>query len=214
MIPIHYTPIARAAGRRLRPGVTLIEAVIALGIISLIALIVGAFQRDIFRVSGFLQESLFAQQDLRRTMKIFSAEVRSASPSSAGAYPIAAAGASDFTFYSDTDSDGLRERIRYFLDGTNLRKGVIVPVGTPTVYNPANEKVTIVVRNVVTTTTPIFEYYGTNYNGLSPPLSQPVDTLAIRLVKVTVSVDRNSSRPPPPITLTTQVSLRNLKDNL
>ncbi|MBI4132876.1 MAG: hypothetical protein HY473_02220 [Candidatus Sungbacteria bacterium] len=213
-MPIHYTPIAHAAGRRLRPGVTLIEAVVALGIISLIALVVGAFQRDIFLVSGFLQDSLLAQQDLRRTLKAFSAEARSLSPSGAGAYPIAAANPNDFAFYSDTDSDGLRERIRYFLDGTNLKKGVIVPGGAPAVYDPANETVATVIRNVISTTTPIFEYYDTTYNGVSPPLSQPVDTLAIRLVKVTVTVDRNPSRPPPPVTLTTQISLRNLKDNL
>ena len=62
--------------------------------------------------------------------------------------------------------------------------------------------------------TPIFDYYDTNYDGTTAPLAQPVSAIAVRLVKITLIIDKNSLRPPAPITMTTQVSMRNLKDNL
>jgi hypothetical protein len=41
-----------------------------------------------------------------------------------------------------------------------------------------------------------------------------VSVPAVRLVKITVIVDANPAKMPAPRTFTTQVSLRNLKDNL
>ena len=37
------------------------------------------------------------------------------------------------------DDDGLKEKIRYYLTGTTLKKGVIKPTGSPPVYLSANE---------------------------------------------------------------------------
>ena len=138
-------------------------------------------------------------------------EIRTASVSSNGAYPIDQATVSSFTFFSDINNDNLREKIRYFLSGSTLQKGVIQPTGNPLVYNPANEKISILASGV---TSLAFGYYDKNYDGTTAALSFPINVPVVRLVKITVTIDQDPNRPPGPMTFTTQVSIRNLKDNL
>ena len=196
-------------------GFTLIEVLISLSIISLIGIAVATFQKDVFSVNSILSDSLTAEQQTRRAFKLMTAELRSASPSSSGAYPIASVSSTELIFYDDIDNDTLKERVRYILQGTVLKKGVVKPVGNPAVYNLGSETLSDIVQDVTNdATTPVFQYFDTSYDGASAPLSAPVNTLAIRLIKITIVVDKNSFRAPPAITVTTQVTLRNIKDNL
>jgi len=195
-------------------GFSIIEMIIGVFILGLITISLGTFQADIFSLHTVFSNNLVAQQEVRQAFKTMTKEVRPASPSSTGAYPIATASPTSFTFYSDIDDDNLYERIRYFLDDGALKRGVLEPTGIPLTYNPVNEVVNILVHDVVATTTPLFSYYDTNYNGASAALPEPVNILAVRLVKISVTVDRDTARPPPSMTATTQVSMRNLKDNL
>ena len=195
-------------------GYSILEVIIGVFILGLIAAAVGTFQADVFSLHTIFSNNLVAQQEVRQALKTMIQEVRPVSPSSTGAYPIAAASATSFTFYSDIDDDNLRERIRYFLDAGALKRGMLEPTGTPLTYNPANEVVNTLVNDVIATTTPLFSYYDTNYDGTSAALPEPVNILAVRLVKIAVTVDADSARPPAATTATTQVSMRNLKDNL
>jgi hypothetical protein len=166
------------------------------------------FQKDVFSLDTFLSSSLTAQDEARKVLKNITAEIRPLSPSSVGAYPIAEANPTSFIFYSDINNDQLKERVRYFLSGTTLKKGVIKPSGTPLTYNPANETIKEVIHDVKSGTNLIFEYYDKNYDGTTP-----IDILAVRLIKITIVIDKDPNKSPGPITLTTQVSTRNLKDN-
>jgi prepilin-type N-terminal cleavage/methylation domain-containing protein len=200
--------------REFNSGFSLIEAMVVIFIIGLLVIAISTFQRDVFSLNTLISNSLTAQDEGRRALKTMTAEIRPLSPSSVGAYPIAEANPTSFIFYSNIDSDQLKERVRYFLDGATLKKGVIKPSGAPLSYNPANEIITELIHDVANGATPIFSYYDTNYDGTTPPLAQPLDILKIRLVEITVVIDKNPNRSPGPITLTTQVSMRNLKDNL
>lgn len=195
-------------------GFSVIEVVVATFILTLVGIAVYAFQKDIFSLNRILSQSIVAQEEVRRALKIMSAEIRAASPSSIGAYAIAQTSASSFVFYSNIDDDSFKERVRYFLDGTVLKKGVTKPTEDPLTYNPASEVVSDVVRDMANGSTAIFSYYDTDYGGTTPPLAEPVDVSAVRLVKIVIIVDRDPSTPPAPATLTTQISMRNLKDNL
>ena len=195
-------------------GFSVIEILVVIFILTLIGIAVWTFQKNVFSLNSYIASSLDAQQEARKVFKALSAEIRSMSPSSTGSYPINETNSSSFTFYSDIDNDGLKERIRYFLDGNAVKKGVLKPTGNPLVYNSINETVTEVIRDMANEATPIFDYYDTNYDGTTAPLAQPVSAIAVRLVKITLIIDKNSLRPPAPITMTTQVSMRNLKDNL
>lgn len=104
--------------------------------------------------------------------------------------------------------------MRYFQDGTVLKKGIIKPAGEPLSYNQADETIIEAIHDIANGATPIFTYYDTNYDGTTLPIEEPVDILDVRLLKITVLIDKNSSQPPGATSLITQVAMRNLKDNL
>lgn len=196
-------------------GLTLVETLIAVGIFIAISFLISSFIRSIFFMNADLSNSLSAQFDVRVSMKRVISELRSTSPSSLGAYPISAAATSSITFYSDVDNDGLKDKIRYFLQNKDLKRGIVKPSGTPLTYNDAGETVTTLATSVSNATgTPIFEYFDENYAGSGNPLTYPLTISAIRLVRVTLVIEKDSNRLPVPFTISTQVSLRNLKDNL
>lgn len=195
-------------------GFSIIEAVVAISILTLVGIAVYAFQKDVFSLNRIFSQSIIAQEEVRRALRIMSAEIRAASPSSIGAYALAETATSSFIFYSNIDDDSFKERIRYFLDGTVLKKGVTKPAGDPLTYNPASETISDVVRDIANGSTALFSYYDTAYDGTTQPLAEPIDVSVVRLVKIMIVVDRNPLAPPNPITLTTQISMRNLKDNL
>src|SRR3970040_2041150 len=95
-------------------------------------------------------------------------------PAENGAYPLAQADAQTVTFYSDIDGDGTFERVRYFLDGTTLRRGVIEQTTTqPVTYPPASEIVADVVRYLVPGT--IFTYYPEGFPPELTPIPSPIN---------------------------------------
>lgn len=200
---------------RYNRGFSLAELLVSVFIISLVIITVGTFQRDIFTLNFNIQDDLNAAIDARHVIKIIAAELRTSSPSATGGYSIALASSTGITFYSDIDGNGLTDQVRYFLSGTTLKRGVTAPSGSPLTYNNSNEVVTTLASSVVASSTlPLFQYYTASYAGTSTPLSVPIDIPSIRLIKVTVIIDKSSGRSPAPLIVTTQVSLRNLKDNL
>jgi prepilin-type N-terminal cleavage/methylation domain-containing protein len=194
-------------------GLTLVEVMISLAIMGLLGVAVATFSSNVFSLNSIVQNGLTAQQDARQVEKKMAAEIRESSPSSTGAYPIEVASTSEFVFYDDADNDGVKEKIRYYLSGLILKKDVVKPTGNPLVYN-GGTTTTNVINDVRNGTTSVFSYYGKNYDGTSAPLSFPVDIPSIRLVRVTMSIDRDPYRSPVPVYITTAVTIRNLKDNL
>ncbi len=195
-------------------GFNIIELVISIAVLTIMLGVIGLFARNTFYYNSIFSGGLTAYDDARHILRPMSSEIRSASPSALGSYPIETADNNAFTFFTDIDDDGLKERVRYFVDGTTLKKGVISPTGNPIQYVTANEKITELVHNLRNGVIPIFTYYDSNYNGVTPALVQPVLITSIRLVKITMIVDVDPNRSPVPVTITTQMSLRNLKDNL
>ena len=195
-------------------GITLPELLIAVAIISAMTVIMAAFQADLFNLGFGFQSNLSAQFQAERMLKDTTVEIRSAEPSSQGAYPIKTATETEFTFFTDPDGDGDKNRVRYFLDGTVFKKGEIVPEGAYHVYDEdAEEIVTLIedVRNDV-----VFTYYDENYNGVgtTTALTFPVERKEIRLVEITLVIDNNENVGTNAMTIRTRAMMRNLKDNL
>ena len=192
-------------------GFTLIETLVGMSIFVLIVFVLTLFSKNIWSYNSFVSGELENINMARTALKTMVAEIRTASSGSNGAYAVGQATSTSFTFYSDIYDNGLKERIRYFLNGTNLQKGITKPTGSPLSYTEA-ETVTTLISNV--TSSSIFEYYDKNYDGTTAALSSPVDISILRLIKITVTIDKNSNKPPAPITISTMVSMRNIKDNL
>mgnify|MGYP001566629244 FL=1 len=203
----------------LNKGFTLAEIVVVIGIFGLIAIAISSFQRNVLVNNKYAQDVISSAQDARNILRVMVKELRTTSPSNNGAYAIAQAATSTMTFFSDTDGDGLKEQIRYYISTTTtpyiLRRGSIKPTGSPSVYVTANETFTTLAYNIRNaTSTGLFEYYDSNYAGTTTPLTQPVTVTNIRLVKINLMIDADPNRSPIPRLYTSQVSLRNIKDNL
>lgn len=195
-------------------GFTLIEALIGVALSILVGSGIWVAQRQIFGTQALVRDSLMAQTEARRALKDMITVIREASSAGDGSYAIAQAAEASFIFYTDQRGNGVKDRIRYFLDGSTLKKGVIVPSGSPLSYDAGNETTQEIVHNVANGTQPVFQYYDSLYNGTTPPLSFPVSAMSVRLVNVTLIIDQNPQKLPEAFTLNTRVTLRNLKDNL
>lgn len=195
-------------------GFTIVEIMINLGIFSVIMVTIGLFIRNSYYMNSIFTGGLVSYDQSRKILQPIASEVRSASPSSLGAYALESTTDNSFIFYTDLDNNGTKERVRYYLSGINLMRGVITPTGSPLAYVSNNEVTQVLFEGVRNGSTPIFAYYDNTYTGISSPLTQPVSAMNVRLVKITLILDNNVSAPPSPITVTTQVSIRNLKDNL
>jgi type II secretory pathway pseudopilin PulG len=196
-------------------GFTLIETIVVLFIFILLLQGISTLFTDTLRTNTALTGNLNAQMEVRKAFASMVASIRSASPSSNGAYTIDTASSTYFAYYSDIDHDGLKEKIRYFITNKTLKIGTIKPVGSPPVYTPADEKITTLINDVVNTgSQPIFTYYDNSYDGASAALGSPINITAVRLIKINVLIDHDQLNSPAAISFSTQVSIRNLKDNL
>ena len=193
-------------------GFTLVEVVLSIGILVSAIAIIGVFGRDVTDLSVDYTQRFVAQQEIDLTINEMMTEMRSISQSNEGSYPIAIASSSAITFYTDRQGDGLVEKVRYYLEGTTLKKGVIIPSGDPLQYNPGSEVVRDVVQNISMGTSTIFSYYDKNFSGSEPPLVQPVTISDIRMIGVSLSAKDVSQIAP--VSFSIRITPRNLRDNL
>ncbi|NDB60026.1 type II secretion system protein, partial [bacterium] len=188
-------------------GFTLVEIVIVVGILGMIMLVIGAFQRDVFVNSKFAQDSLSTTQDSRNILRMMVRELRTSSSGNDGSYPLISAATSTISFYSDVDADGLKDKVRYYIATSTLTKGLIKPTGSPLTYVEANEVFSILAYNLRnSSSTPLFEYYDNAYAGTSSPLTQPVVISNVRLIKINLMIDVDPNRSPNVKTYTSQVN--------
>lgn len=195
-------------------GFSLAEVVIVVAISAAIFLAVFNFGQSIFSFNSNATKNLSAQSDARRVLKNIVRELRSTSPGSQGAYPIVLAGTSTLTFFSNIDDDNYKEQIRYFIQNRDLKRGIIKPSGSPLSYNPADEQIVTLVKDINNGSTSIFNYYDSNYAGTSTPLTQPVQITSIRLIRIILKIEKDPNKSLGPLIVESQVFLRNLKDNL
>lgn len=193
-------------------GFTMVEMLVVLGIVVLIGGALVTFFVSIFSQNAFVQNSLLGQQEAQAALKHLLAEARSAAPSDTGAYAIDTATPDKFTFYSDLDNDGTHERLRYYVQGGTLWRGLLKPTGAPLAYVEANETLSQPVHALATSS--LFSFYNANYMGTTTPLTVPINLPEVRLVQINLTVDADPNRPPPPTSYLGQVMIRSLKDNL
>lgn len=189
-------------------GFTLIETVIAIIVSSLVFLAVFGFIYYFYRASGYNLNQIAAVNSARKGVEVMVREVREATYSDEGAYPIKEAQDQSFTFYSDIDKDQNVERVRYFLDNDNLKKGTLKVAGDPSQYLEENEEIKILSRDVRNGTEAIFTYYDQDNNQVVD-LQRYTD---IRLIRVKLIVNVEPNRPPDEFTLYSSAQLRNLKE--
>lgn len=190
-------------------GFTLIESIV---LVLVFVVIVGAIVsslRYVYRGQRFAFEQADATRSARTGIERAVRDVREASYADDGAYPIVSIATSSIEFYSDYDNDNKVERIRYFLDTTDFKKGIIESAGDPPKYDSGDEVITIVSDNVRNEAVgiPLFTFYGKD-GALITDLAD-VDDLAFVLVRLVVNL--HPEREPDDFELRSSAALRNIK---
>jgi len=196
---------------------SLIETIVTIFIFTISLLMITGFIINIYRAYAFNLQQIQAINEARKGIETMIKEIREAKYGDDGSYPIKEAGDFQFIFYSDIDKDSATERVRYFLDGSNFKKGVIEPSGDPPQYVLANEVIAVFSTNVRNSVPgPIFTYYNGDWpidivNNPLPTLTRLTET---KLMHVYLKVNVNPNRPPDDFELESDAQIRNLKTNL
>jgi Tfp pilus assembly protein PilV len=189
-------------------GMTIIEAMVWVSITSMILLAITQSVQYFYRSNSYAVEQASAVSSGQRGVSEMVRVIREAAYASDGAYPIVSMATSSFIFYADIDSDPFIERVRYFLSGGVLRRGIIDPAGDPPVYTGA-EVVSTVSDNIrnVEKATDLFKYYDKN-GVLMTDLTRIGE---VRFIQATMIVNVNPNRLPNQFTLQSSAAMRNLK---
>lgn len=193
-------------------GVTLVEILVVTTIGLLLMLGIYQFAANTLQYRNEFGGRLQLLDDVRQIMKPMAGVIRQAQDSSVGDYAIEEAASTTLTVFSDIIDNPYRERVRYFVEDSELKRGVLTPSGQPLVYDEADEEIEVLMRNISSVT---FLYYGEDYRGTSSALIHPFPVSDVRMVEVVITIDDDPNREPNPLgEVSMFVQLRNLKNNL
>lgn len=198
-------------------GFSLIEVLIVVAVAASLVIVVSNIGTNVSGLNNLIANNLQSKSDISQTLQIIASEIRSAEPSAAGAYPIASAATSSFSFYDDIKQIGVADYVSYYLASSTIYRVTIAPTGTPATYPTSSQVVYDMVDNVslVSSSTPLFSYYGASYTGSGASLSSPIAVQSVRLVQIafTSVTSKNPSQPSAPQYFSTLVDIRNLDSN-
>jgi type II secretory pathway pseudopilin PulG len=207
-------------------SLTLIETLVTIAIFALVMGVVSSFIVMGYRTQSYAFQQSRAIAQARKGIETMVKEIREAKGGDDGSYIIEKADDFEFVFYSDIDNNGKTERVRYFIEGTDFKKGVIEPTGWPIRYPLENEEV-FILSQYVRNQPPIFKYYNGDWLGeaycqanptakvcLDNPLPTPTRLKDTKLMHLYLVINVNPNRPPQDFELISDVQIRNLKTNL
>jgi type II secretory pathway pseudopilin PulG len=201
---------------KIQEGFTLLEVMIAGFLFSIIIALVAGFAVFYFRNYSFSFEEQQQVGQISQTLTQMIREIRRARQGEDGSWPLVQTDNTTLVFYADTTGDGKADRIRYYVDGTSLKKGVIIPSGSPLTYVSGNEVVSTVLDNINATSSAIFTYYNGNYPGdqVNNPLIASQRILNTQYITIALTMNISNNFAAGPYTMTGGAEIRSLKNNL
>jgi len=186
-----------------KKGYSLVEVMTVVSILLLVFLITGDMIINSLKTTRYESEQATAVETARKSMDIITKDIRGANTSEKGDYPLVIAQDDELAFFNDINNDGLMEKIRYYLEGTELVKEIFLP-GSLMDYSifSASSTVADYVNN---NGDPIFSYY--DYNSEENNLINN-----IRMVKIIIVINVTPTTLPNDYILESDVNLRNLKN--
>lgn len=192
-------------------GITLIETIVTVAIIFVVLGAISGSVITLYRTHKYTLEQSQAITEARRGVETMVKEIREAVPGDDGAYVIELAQDYEFIFYSDIDKDEAAERVRYFIDDTDFKKGVINPsAGWPVSYPLGNEEISILSR-YIRNQPPVFHYFNGDGDEITELPARLKDT---KLMRVYLVINVDPAQPPQNYELSSDIQIRNLKTNL
>jgi len=197
-------------------GFTLLEIILAIFLFSIIAALVAIFGVYYFKNYAFSYEKQQVIGQAQGALTQMIREIRKIRNGDNGSWPLIQTDNTAFTFYADVTNDGRADRVRYFLNGNTLYRGVIEPTAVPVSYPPGNEVITTLARFVEATNSAIFTYYNGDWpaDTVNNPLAAPQRILNTRFVEVTLTINPTQNFAAQPFTISSGVAIRSMKTNL
>ncbi len=197
-------------------GFTLIETLVLILVFSLAMGAITSFVYYAYRSSEYNFQQSQAIRNARQGIETMVREIREAQPADDGSYILEKADDQEFIFYSDIDKDTKVERVRYFLEDSIFKKGIVEPTGAPPVYDLDTETISILSSYVCNDDLSIFTYYNGDWPGdeINNPLPTPTRLKETKLIHVYLKINIDPSRAPVDFELESDVQIRKLKDNL
>lgn len=146
-----------------KSGFTLIEILVASAVMVLLGVAFVGLQYILSENQTSAWRNYLSIENANGAVSRFAKEIRNATQSELGSYPLELANDQEIIFYSDYDYDGIVERVHYSLTGTEFIKGIVEPAGDPLIYDAGteiNKTITNIVRN---DTDPVFYYYNSDW---------------------------------------------------
>lgn len=205
-------------------GITFVETVVVIGIMSVVMLGSSLFFVRMWRTHQFTYEIAIASFVSQRGIQKAEQVIRAARPSENGSFAIVSADDHDIVFYMDYDEDGVAERVHYFIDDQKLKVGVREPnlSVVPPTYADGDQTVQDAAEYIVNESAglPTFTYFGESniysYDDIAgEALNTPVnndDIGKIKMVKILLFVNPDPIRKPNNVRIETFVVIRNLAD--
>ena len=188
-------------------GLSTLEVLVWL---SLFAFTIGAVTSSIlyfYRVNRVSINQVDAVTSAQRGIDGMVRTIREAAFASDGAYPVVSLASNQLAFYADVDADQFIEKVRYFLNGDSIERGVVDPPGAPPVYTGAETISTVseYVRNTGQGLT-MFTYYDEE----GAQITDYANVADLRFVTINVVVDVDVSNLPDPFYIRSSAAMRNL----
>ncbi len=197
-------------------GFTLIELVVTISIFSIVSVGLIILVGDVYSQATKHGSSIANADQTRRLSNQMMQELRNSVSASNGAYAIAIADAQQLAFYANVDGGTDIERVRYYLSGGKLYRGIVKQAGNPVNYN--GTEISKVVQNDVANngSTPLFYYFNENFDdNTDSALTQPVNIALVTYIKLNIQVlKRTSKSTTSSFTVYAGAALRSLKTNL
>jgi len=191
---------------RYKKGISLIELTVTAGLFVVISGLMLVMIVRSYNSYRFSQQTIDAQEKASVVMRDFEKNTR-------GATEILTSTPSELTFYAYLldDRQPAPSRVRYYVENGSFMKGVIYATGAGPIFDyPVDQEFSKAIAKNVINGNSLFLYY----NDASVQIGEPTPVDAVKMIKLTISIDKDVNNSPDAITEITSVNLRNLKTNL
>jgi type II secretory pathway pseudopilin PulG len=197
-------------------GMTLVELMVAIFIMLMAMQGFTLLFLQSWKTNGFILETGLAASAASRAVNIAVSDLRKVRQGDDGDYPIEAGDDFDLSAYIDIDGDGVTERVHYFLENREFKRGIREPSATqPVTYADGDGTVTVLASDIANESTePVFSYYNEDYPGdtANNPLDTPIAIRDARLVKVRLVINIDPNNAPDDTNIESFAEFRNLND--
>lgn len=192
-------------------GLTLIEMLVAISITIILLGTVSTFLIRSFYLNRYAIEQGLNISVLQNCLHNFSANLREARQAEDGSYLLESCQEYEVVFYSDTDNDGIAEKLTYYLENSQFKLETIEPdlAQNPISYSAGTSTVQTIGGGVVNAdlAEPLFYYYEED---AEVPLEAGFSPSQVELVRLRVYANVDTEEAPDSMVMETMVRPRNI----